>query len=307
MLLANKQVFVNSAFNVSRIAATNPTLQVRFASLKKIKQRIVASKNIKQITTAMKNVASAKMKSAELEAKASLTFVVGLNTFLSALPKEELEKKTGRHYYLTITSDRGLCGAINSTLVRLVISELKKSPAAPSGEPRRLIILGGKGKDQLTRTQSKITQIVFDEIQKKNVTFAQACALTDEILTHKFDTLSIFYTKFVNTGTLIPSIMDIYSPKKVEEFASSLNDYEVEPDSDEVMEALYTFYFASNLYHCITTTIASEQASRMVAMDGASRNAKEMIQKLTLLFNRTRQAIITRQLIEITSAAESLK
>jgi len=145
------------------------------------------------------------------------------------------------------------------------------------------------------------------KFKKKNVTFSQACAMTDDILSQQFDTLSIYYTKFINTGTLVPSVMDMYSPKKVEQFSSALGDYEIEPESEEVMEALYTFYFASNLYHCICTTVASEQASRMVAMEGASKNAKEMIQKLTLLFNRTRQAIITRQLIEITSAAESLK
>jgi F-type H+-transporting ATPase subunit gamma len=275
--------------------------------LKKTKQRIVASKNIQKITTAMKNVASAKMKSAELEAKASSHFVVGLNAYFNSLPKEGLEKKDGAHIMLPVTSDRGLCGAVNSTLVRLVLADLKVKSASSTGEPRKLIVLGVKGKDQLSRLHSKRIQLVFDEIQKKNVTFAQACAMTDEILAQPFDTLSIYHTKFINTATQIPSVMDLYSPKKVEELTSGLDEYECEPEKEEIMEAMYTFYFASNLYYCICTSLASEQASRMIAMDGASRNAKDMIKKLTLLFNRTRQAIITGQLIEITSAAESLK
>jgi len=277
-------------------------VQVRFASLKKTKQRIGASKNIEKITKAMKNVASAKMKAAEAEAKASTNFIVGVNTYLDSLPKEDFDKSTGKHIIVPITSDRGLCGAVNTNCIRNVLGDLKKTTRDYAINP-----VGMKGKDQLMRLYSSRIQISYDEIQKKNISFAQACALADEILQQDFETMSIYYTKFINTGTQIPSRLDLYSPKRVEELSLALDEYECEPDRNEIMSALSTFYFASNLYYCISTSIASEQASRMIAMDGASRNAKDMIKKLTILFNRTRQSIITGQLIEITSAAESLK
>jgi len=280
---------------------------MRCVSLKKTKQRIHASKNIEKITKAMKNVASARMKGAQAEAKASQNFIVGVNTYLNALPKEELENGSGKHVIIPITSDRGLCGAVNSNCVRLILSDLKKEAKKTNQRKITVNVVGSKGKDQMLRFHPSLVTTAFDEIQKKPPTFAQACAMTDEILQQDFDTLSIYYTKFINTGSQVPERMDLYSPKKVKELADSLDVYECEPDKNEIMEALNTFYFASNLYYCICTSIASEQASRMVAMDGASRNAKEMIQKLTILFNRTRQAIITGQLIEITSAAESIK
>lgn len=281
-------------------------IQVRFASLKKTKQRIAASKNIEKITKAMKNVASARMKSAEQEAKSSQNFIAGLNAYFGVLPKEGLAAREGHQILMPITSDRGLCGAVNTNCVRGVKSDIKEDTKNGKND-FSLVVIGSKGKDQLTRFSPKEIALVFDEIQKKPITFAQACALADEILQQKFDTLTIYFTRFVNTGSQIPDKMTLYSPAKVEALAEGLDEYECEPDKNESMEAMYTFYFASNLYYCLCTTTASEQASRMVAMEGASKNAREMIQKLTILFNRTRQAIITGQLIEITSAAESLK
>jgi len=293
------------AFRGTIMPATAYAVQVRCASLKKTKQRIHASKNIEKITKAMKNVASARMKAAEAEAKSSTNFVIGVNTYLDAIPKESFSEPEGKHIIVPITSDRGLCGAVNSNVIRMIQAQLK------AGEvPKKdfsFSVVGAKGKDQIMRLQPLQLANVYDEIQKKPISFAQACALADEILQQEFDTLSIYYTKFINTGTQEPSRMDLFSPAKVSELADSLDEYETEPDKLEIMEALNTFYFASNLYYCISTSIASEQASRMIAMDGASRNAKDMIQKLTILFNRTRQAIITGQLIEITSAAESIK
>eukprot|EP00301_Raphidiophrys_heterophryoidea_P017913 c2911_g1_i2.p1 GENE.c2911_g1_i2~~c2911_g1_i2.p1 ORF type:complete len:322 (+),score=86.10 c2911_g1_i2:1-966(+) len=294
--------FARSAVMLPAFSA--PLIQVRFVSLKKTKQRIHASKNIEKITKAMKNVASARMKSAETEAKASQHFIAGLNNYFGVLPA--VVRGNANHIILPITSDRGLCGAVNTNCVRNVKLDIKED--AKNGKDLfQLVIIGSKGKDQLNRFYSKEIAFVFDEIQKKPVTFAQACALADEILLQKFETMTIYFTRFVNTGTQIPDKMTLYSPAKVDEFADQLDEYECEPDKNEIMEAMYTFYFASNLYYTMCTAIASEQASRMVAMDGASRNAREMIQKLTILYNRTRQSIITGQLIEITSAAESLK
>eukprot|EP00300_Choanocystis_sp_HF-7_P036429 c52275_g1_i1.p1 GENE.c52275_g1_i1~~c52275_g1_i1.p1 ORF type:complete len:306 (-),score=88.01 c52275_g1_i1:148-1065(-) len=301
-----RRVFAQTVLAQPGFIATS-TVQVRFASLKKTKQRIAASKNIEKITTAMKNVASAKMKGAEQEALGSKDFMIGLNTYLGTLPQDGLtDFKAGKHVIVPITSDRGLCGAVNSTVCRTILADLRRLTKNPDYQ-FELAILGSKGKDQLTRLHSKRTTLVLDEIQKKNPSFAQACAITDELLARDFDKLTIYYTKFINTGSQVQSQFDLYSPKKVAELAAALDDYETEPDKHDIMEAMYTFFFASNLYHCITTSVASEQASRMVAMDGASRNAKDMIQRLTILFNRTRQAIITGQLIEITSAAESIK
>lgn len=306
-MLVARSALSQAARPASRLPVAAVVVQVRFASLKKTKQRIAASKNIEKITTAMKNVASAKMKSAEVEASASQNFVVGLNSYLATLPQEELQVLKGKHMAVPVTSDRGLCGAVNTTIMRQLFADFKAAPKKHPSATMAVSVLGSKGKDQLLREHASKMELVFDEIQKKPVSFAQACAITDELLALEFDTMSIYYTKFFNTARQEPNRMDMYSPKKVDELAAALDDYECEPDKQQLMEALYTFYFASNLYYCVTTSLASEQASRMVAMDGASRNAKEMIQKLTILLNRTRQAIITGQLIEITSASESLK
>jgi len=280
--------------------------QSRNVSLKKTKQRIHASKNIEKITKAMKNVASARMKGAEQEALASYKFVTGVNQYLQALPRDQLDSGV-KHIVVPVTSDKGLCGAVNSNVVRLLVADLKKEPKRKVPRNVSINVIGSKGKDQLMRFFPALLTVGYDEIQKKPVSFSQACSIADEILQQDFDTMSIYYTRFVNAGSQIPERMDLYSPAKVKELADSLDVYECEPDKNDIMEALNTFYFASNLYYCICTSIASEQASRMVAMDGASRNAKDMITKLRILYNRTRQSIITGQLIEITSAAEAIK
>lgn len=294
-----------------RYAGRSPTAQVtfnqvRFASLKKTKARIAASKNIEKITTAMKNVASARMKSAEAEAHSSAKFYVGLDTVLKSLPQDSFRQTAGKHVILPITSDRGLCGAVNSNLVRMIGTDMKKDAADGKEDTIALAVIGSKGKDQLMRKNADQIEAAYDEIQKKQPNFVQVAAIADDILSRDFDTMTIYYTKFVNAGVQTPSTLNIFSPSKVAELAESLDEYEFEPDKNEIMEGMYQFAFASQLYYTMSTSMASEMASRMVAMDGASRNAKEMIQKLNILFNRTRQAIITGQLIEIVSACEAI-
>jgi ATP synthase F1 gamma subunit len=280
--------------------------QMRQASLKKTKQRIAASKNIEKITTAMKNVASARMKSAEAEAIASAKFYVGLDTYFSVVPKDTFRAEEGTHVILPVTSDRGLCGAVNSNVVRMINAQIKQDVAKGSKDTLSFSIIGSKGKDQLLRTQGSSISVCYDEVTKKPHNFTQVCGMADDILSREFDTMSIYYTKFINAGVQEPSRMDLFSPTKVEALAESLDEYECEPEKNEIMQAMYEFYFASNLYYCLSTSIASEMASRMVAMTGASTNAKDMITKLQILFNRTRQAIITGQLIEIVSASEAI-
>lgn len=281
--------------------------QVRFASLKKTKQRIAASKNIEKITTAMKNVASARMKSAEAEAASSAKFYVGLDTVLKALPQDSFRTGEGKHVILPITSDRGLCGAVNSNLVRMIGTDMKKDAADETKKDTvAMCIIGSKGKDQLMRKNADQIEACYDEIQKKAPNFVQVAAIADDMLSREFDTMTIYFTRFVNAGVQTPDTLNLFSPTKVADLAESLDEYEFEPDKNEIMQGMYEFAFASQLYFALSTTIASEMASRMIAMDGASRNAKEMITKLNILFNRTRQAIITGQLIEIVSACEAI-
>merc|ERR1712048_146590 len=188
----------------------------------------------------------------------------------------------------------------------MINTDVKQDAVDGKQDALELSIVGSKGKDQLLRTQANNIVMCYDEIQKKPTSFPQVCAMTDDLLSREFDTLSVYYTKFINAGEQRPSRMDMFSPTTVEALAESLDEYECEPEKNEIMQAMYEFYFASNLYFCISTSIASEMASRMIAMTGASSNAKEMIVKLQILFNRTRQAIITGQLIEIVSACEAI-
>lgn len=281
-------------------------VQIRNASLKKTKQRIAASKNIEKITTAMKNVASARMKSAEAEALASANFYVGLDTYFKVLPMDDFRKTEGTHVILPVTSDRGLCGAVNSNVVRMIHADLKEDKINGTPDTVTFSVIGSKGKDQLMRTNVDAFKACYDEMQKKPPSFTQICAMSDDLLSREFDTMTIYLTKFINAGVQEPTRMHMFSPSKVEALSEGLDEYECEPEKNEIMQAMYEFYFASNLYYAVSTSIASEMASRMVAMDGASRNAKEMITKLQILFNRTRQAIITGQLIEIVSASEAI-
>jgi len=209
-----------------------------------------------------------------------------------------------------MTADRGLCGGFNTNIVKLAKNYFNK--ILNDSKNLKIITVGTKGLDQLKRDYGKyiIKKISFKD--KKKLSFADAETIGNEIVklfkNNDFDKCIIFYNKFQNVMTQIPQTQQVI-PAKNKDYNKSENDhssYEFEPDEDEILEDLLPKNISTQIYKGFLENSASEQGSRMTAMDNATRNAGELVEKLTINYNRSRQASITKELIEIISGAESL-
>lgn len=198
-----------------------------------------------------------------------------------------------------ISSDKGLCGGVNSYIVKQVKFAIAKDEAAS------VMLVGGKARDGLIREYKKYFTVSMDEVYTKPVTFSLAAFIGEKMLNQEYSYIRLFYNQFqsvVNfevTALLLPDKDTVVDTQ-------ALDAYEFEGDKSVVMGDLYEFFVATSLYNCILENQTSEQASRMTAMDNATNNAGDMIDKLALIYNRTRQAAITNELMEIISGAESL-
>ena len=290
------------------------------ASLDDLKKRIVSVKSTQKITKAMKMVAAAKLKKAQESAEKGRPYSEKMQNIILNLTASisdpanapKLLVGTGKEQvYLCVvmTSDRGLCGGFNSNICRLAKNYFSK--ISKEGKNLKIITVGSKGYDQLKREYNKhiIKKISFKD--RKKISFKEAEELGKIILDlfskNEFDKCVLFYNNFKNVITQVPQAQQIIPAEKKENSKNEVeNFYEFEPDEDEILEDLLPKNISTQVFKAFLENSASEQGSRMTAMDNATRNAGDLVNKLTIIYNRSRQASITKELIEIISGAESL-
>ncbi|GJQ10188.1 hypothetical protein GpartN1_g1979.t1 [Galdieria partita] len=279
--------------------------QVRFASLKAVRSRMRSVASISKITKAMKMVAAAKLRGVQARQESSKPFTAGLKSFLkSTFGEIEGKETSGNHLVVAVTSDRGLCGGVNSNVVR----EIRKLLHEDKQNQYAILLCGDKGRDGLQRLYRNLFVVTIKDVFRAPVNFTQTCVVAEEIFKQKFDSVTIFYNHFKNAISQIVTRKVIPGLDIILKHAETFDSYEFESDMDsaQTLTDLYEFQFAVQLFDALLENATSEQAARMSAMDNATRNASEMYQKLTLTYNRQRQSVITGELIEIISGAEAL-
>jgi len=289
------------------------------ASLDDLKKRISSVKSTQKITKAMKMVAAAKLRRAQESAERGRPYSQKMNNIILNLSSGISDKEnapkllagTGEdkvHLCVVMTADRGLCGGFNSNIIKKAKSYFQK--LSDSGKELKIITVGSKGYDQLKRAYKDniIENISFKDSKNANYFDADKVGkiLIQKFEQKEFDVCTIFYNQFKNVITQIPQEQQIIPLKINEEEKSSDENYEFEPDEDEILGNLLPKNISTQIFKAMLENSASEQGSRMSAMDNATRNAGEMVDKLTIQYNRSRQAAITKELIEIISGAESL-
>ena len=291
------------------------------ASLDDLKKRISSVKSTQKITKAMKMVAAAKLRRAQESAEKGRPYSKKMNNIILNLSSGISDKENAPkllvgsgenkiHLCVVLTSDRGLCGGFNSNIIKKAKSYFQK--ILNEGKTLKIITVGSKGYDQLKRVYKDniIEKISFKE--SKNINYFDADKvgkiIIDKFGKKEFDLCVIFYNQFKNVMTQIPQEQQIIPLKASEtkEDSSSEDSYEFEPEEDEILSNLLPKNISTQIFKAMLENSASEQGSRMSAMDNATRNAGEMVDKLTIEYNRSRQAAITKELIEIISGAESL-
>ena len=289
------------------------------ASLDDLKKRIASVKSTQKITKAMKMVAAAKLRRAQESAERGRPYSEKMNNIILNLSSGISDKEnapkllsgTGEnkiHLCVVMTSDRGLCGGFNSNIIKKAKSYFSK--ILDEGKQLKIITVGSKGNDQLKRVYGdKIIQnISFKESKNANYFDADKVGriIIEKFESGEFDICTIFYNQFKNVITQLPQAQQIIPLNNKEEENNSGGSYEFEPDEDEILSNLLPKNISTQIFKAMLENSASEQGSRMSAMDNATRNAGEMVDKLTIEYNRSRQAAITKELIEIISGAESL-
>ena len=289
------------------------------ASLDDLKKRIASVKSTQKITKAMKMVAAAKLRRAQESAEKGRPYSEKMNNVILNLSNGISDKEnapkllsgTGQektHLCVVMTSDRGLCGGFNSNIIKKAKSYFSK--ILNEGKELKIITVGSKGNDQLKRVYGDkiIENISFKESKNANYFDADKVGkmVIEKFEAGEFDVCTIFYNQFKNVITQIPQAQQIIPLNNEGEENSSEESYEFEPDEDEILSNLLPKNISTQIFKAMLENSASEQGSRMSAMDNATRNAGEMVDKLTIEYNRSRQAAITKELIEIISGAESL-
>merc|ERR1711893_414149 len=279
------------------------------ANLKAIAIRLKSVKNIQKITQSMKMVSAAKYARAERDLKAARPYGTGAQSFYeNAQVGRDAEGKVvpaeagQKELYVALTSDRGLCGAIHSSICKAIRNELLEKPNLDNVA---IICVGDKSRAQISRLFAKNILAVGSEIGRLPPQFGDASKIASAILNSgfEFDAGKMYYNEFKSVVSYKTSELPIYSLNAVND-ADKLSVYD-SLDAD-VLQSYMEYSLASLIYYCLKEGACSEQSSRMSAMDNSSKNAGEMIEKLTLKFNRTRQAVITGELIEIISGAAAL-
>ncbi len=290
------------------------------ASLDDLKKRIASVKSTQKITKAMKMVAAAKLRRAQESAEKGRPYSEKMNNVILNLSSGISDKEnapkllsgTGNnkvHLCVVMTSDRGLCGGFNSNIIKKAKSYFSK--ILSEGIELKIITVGSKGNDQLKRMYGDkiIENISFKESKNANYFDADKIGkiVINKFESSEFDICTIFYNQFKNVITQIPQAQQII-PLNSEDSEENISEesYEFEPDEDEILSNLLPKNISTQIFKAMLENSASEQGSRMSAMDNATRNAGEMVDKLTIQYNRSRQAAITKELIEIISGAESL-
>ena len=291
-------------------------------SLKDLRIRITSVKSTKKITSAMKMVSASKLRRAQTAAEAARPYATAMERMLGALAAgmtghaPPLLTGTGAdrtHLLLVVTSDRGLCGGFNGSIVRAVRLAIRELQG--QGKTVKLITVGRKGRDQLKRDYASLILESYENVGRKGVVFAEADAIADKIAglfeSGGFDVCTLFYNHFksviaqeLTRQQLIP--FPVPAVEATTGAAGPKAIYTFEPTEEEILAELLPRNLAVQIFRALLESAASEQGARMSAMDNATRNAGDMINRLTTVYNRTRQAQITKELIEIISGAEAL-
>jgi F-type H+-transporting ATPase subunit gamma len=291
-------------------------------SLKELRNRIGSVKQTQKITSAMKLVAASKLRRAQEQAEASRPFAERMSEMLANLGASvagmegapPLLAGTGRdqvHLLVVATADRGLCGGFNASIARgarLRIRELRES-----GKEVKILCVGRKGRDMLRREFGALIVDTIEGIGRRRLEYAEAVGIAERIErmyeAGEFDVCTIVFNRFRSAIAQILTFQQLIpvEPAEVDRDAAEVAAvYEFEPDEQSILAELLPRNLAVQIYRALVENAASEQGARMTAMDNATRNAGEMIEGLTLVYNRTRQAQITKELIEIVSGAEAL-
>jgi F-type H+-transporting ATPase subunit gamma len=291
-------------------------------SLDDLKKRITSVKSTQKITKAMKMVAAAKLRKAQESAEKGRPFSEKMNNIILNLSSSISDKEnapkflvgTGKdnvHLCVVITADRGLCGGFNTNICRKAKNYFEK--ILKEGQTLKIFTVGSKGHDQLKRGYGSYIIEKTNFKGFKNISYKEAEEIGKKIIKlfndNKFDVCKIFYNKFKNVITQIPQAQQIIPVENVQnknEYKNIEKFYEFEPEEKEILEDLLPRNISTQIFKAFLENAASEQGSRMTAMDNATRNAGDLVDKLTITYNRSRQAAITKELIEIISGAESL-
>ena len=288
-------------------------------SLKDLKNRIASVKSTRKITKAMQMVAAAKLRRAQEAAEASRPYSERFNSVLGGLASSvgdsgsapKLLSGTGSdnvHLLMVMTAERGLCGGFNSSIAKLARQHANDLIAA--GKTVKIVTVGKKGRDVIRRDLGQHFIDHVDMTEVKRVGYDDARSIAQNLLARfdsgEFDVATLFFSEFVNVVTQIPTAQQIIPAAYDSGGGESAAFYDYEPDEATILADLLPRGVATQIFAALLENGASEQGARMSAMDNATRNSGEMIDKLTIEFNRSRQAVITNELIEIISGAEAL-
>jgi F-type H+-transporting ATPase subunit gamma len=290
-------------------------------SLKDLRNRIRSVRSTQKITSAMKLVAASRLRRAVEQAEAARPYAQRMERVLASLAggmaglpgAPPLLVGTGRadtHLLVVATSDRGLAGGFNASILRETRRQIRA--LEPLGRPVAILTIGRRGRDGLRRDYGRLIRDSLTDVGQRRLTFEEARVIAERILAFYqeggFDVCSIIYNRFRSAITQIVTVQQLIPFAPAAESAADLGGaiYEFEPDEEEILGELLPKNLAVQIYTALLENAASEQGARMTAMDNATRNAGEMIDRLTLNYNRTRQAAITKELIEIISGAEAL-
>tara|TARA_B100001996_G_scaffold220618_1_gene169630 strand:- start:151 stop:1029 length:879 start_codon:yes stop_codon:yes gene_type:complete len=290
-------------------------------SLDDLKKRISSVKSTQKITKAMKMVAAAKLRRAQENAEKGRPFSEKMNNIILNLGNSISDKENASKFLVgtgkeniqlcvVITADKGLCGGFNTNICRKARSYFEK--ILKEGKTLKIFTVGSKGEDQLKRAYGSYIVEKVNFKGYKKITYKEAEEVGNKIIKlfndSQFDVCKIFYNKFKNVMTQIPQIQQIIPVENEDgkKHENSENHYEFEPEENEILDNLLPRNISTQIFKAFLENAASEQGSRMTAMDSATRNAGELVDKLTITYNRSRQAVITKELIEIISGAESL-
>ena len=289
------------------------------ASLKELKGRINSVKSTQKITKAKQMVAAAKLRKAQAAAEAARPYAERLGAVMASLASKvaasegapKLFAGTGkdqRHLLVVANSDKGLAGAFNSNIVRAALTHARELKA--QGKDVDFYLVGRKGRAPIRRAHPNNIAQMFDTTDVREPGYAEAERIAAELMemyeAGKFDVAHLFFSRFRSALLQEPTELQIIPVPATEGAAASTAAVEYEPDEEEILAELLPRYLKTQLFGALLENMASEQGASMTAMDNATRNAGELIQKLTIQYNRSRQAAITTELIEIIAGAEAL-
>jgi len=288
-------------------------------SLKSFRNRIASVKGIRKITKAQQMVAASKLRRAQEAAEAARPYAEKMNMVIANLAGSVKDNPnaptllagTGRdqvHLVIVATADRGLCGGFNTNIVRR--AKLHIEPLLKDGKEVKILCVGRKGRDQLRRQYGKMILDTVDFMGIKRIGFGNAAPIGKRVLelfgAEEFDVATIIYSRFRSVISQVPTVQQLIPAALPEGAAAATQHYEYEPDEGEILSELLPRNVTIQIFRALLENVAGEFGAKMSAMDAATRNAGDVIDRLTLQYNRTRQAMITKELIEIISGAEAL-